>query len=123
MYLDKSTHLLPRARKQRATKCKNQHPQQLEKEETMKTYQVTYQAPNGKYCRFKFNSDKSFRHYTNDYCSGGFGGLGYPFCCDMAAKVDEIMEREESAMKRNGGFDYRNIKKIVCLDTSEIRYF
>ena len=88
----------------------------------MRTYKCTYQAQNGKYCSFKFDSDKSFRYYNNS-SGGGACGLGGPFFRDMMAKVAEIEEREDSAMKRNGGFSYFRIKKITCLDTAEIRYF
>lgn len=88
----------------------------------IKTYKVTYQAPNGRYCSFKFSTDRSFKYYGND-SGGGFCGLGGPFCRDMMKKVAEIEQRDDSAMKRNGGFSYFNIKKITCIDTKEIRYF
>lgn len=88
----------------------------------MKQYKVTYKAKNGKVCSFKFNSDRSFRQYGAEHQSS-IGGLGAPFCNDLFAKVREIESREDSAMKRNGGFHYWNIKKIECLDTKQVKYF
>ena len=88
----------------------------------LRTYKVFYRAGNGKVTSFKFATDRSFAVYSN-YYGGGFWGLGTPFCTDMMRKVNEIMARPESAMKRNGGFSHDKLLEIKCLDTGEFRVF
>ena len=89
---------------------------------TKREYKVWYTARNGKVCKFRFETDKSFRNYGSAYAQT-LNGIGTPFFEDMMAKVREIEAREDSAMKRNGGFDMYAIRKIECIDTKAVRFF
>lgn len=88
----------------------------------IRTYRVHYVAGNGKHCTFKFETDASFKTYYSTYAQS-VGCLGTPFFNAMMDKVFEIEAREDSAMKRNGGFCFMNIRMIECLETKRTRYF
>lgn len=67
----------------------------------MAKYKVGYMAEDGTKCSFTMESNRRIGHttYNNTPCCT-------PILEDVIAKRDEIMKREDSAMKRHGGYKY-----------------
>lgn len=82
----------------------------------VKNYKVGYIAGDGTNCSFKLQSNCVLGHnkYANSPCA-------MPIIHAVFAKVDEIMAREDSAMKRHGGF--KHLRYIRNVDTGTIQFY